>query len=638
MGRYDVVGVLAKRRSLVGSMILIGTARNAPSPPDSSPRLGLSFSPLPATEATTTFQRPVAIKRIAPALARDAALVGSFLENARVVAGIRHDNIAQVHEVGHIGDEVFLVMDYLLGETAATLMRQLHSRGETLDFRLGAHIIAEASAGLEAAHSQGILHEQLTPHDLFIGYDGSVRVLDVGIAAARRRIAGELGGAGLELEYASPERCKKETLDRRSDVFSLGTMLWELTTGISPFERAKERDTIRAICEEPIVPPGSVLPGLPRQVSQITMQALARDKGKRYQTADALREALRGFVQKLDAGDPTEDLSQIMKRLFEARVGDKREMLRRIEAGKPITGLDIGEADEMGAAKEGTAKPITAKIPLARPRTSPMPIRIDGDGPPSSINSPARSNPPKSLDDDEPSVIITGVAGPQLPVTSVTPPARRMASSHPASKADPSTPGSSGHHRTPAAVVGDADATAAVVRSPAPRSSRFFLVITSAIALLLLGGVAFGLRNRDRSSADTVSAPTTPTSSPPLAVSMPTGAVVIAPSTVVSTATIPVPPASASTTAADDETVLHIDTVPSRATILIDGAKKGLSPLDLRLPKSGEAVMVEIRQKGYLPLKERVVPDVNQRLKLTLVAVKGPVTAPTGSAPYHKFE
>ena len=266
-----------------------------------------------------------------------------------------------------------------------------------------------------------------------MGYDGSVRVLDIGIAAARSWLAGESGDVGLGVEYSSPERCKKEPLDRRTDVFSLGTMLWELNTGISPFERAKKADTIRSICEEQILAPHLVVPGLPEAISTITMKALERDKDERYASALALRQALIGLRRSGGAGgSPALDLGRLMKRLFEKRVADKAEMLHRIDAGKSIAGLDVRDAEEAAEPVAPPAKPVPPAPPSAPAKAKPVP-----PAPPSAPEKtssasisviPRKSNPPQLVELDGPSVIIAPPppeSGRALPVAAAAPMAAR---------------------------------------------------------------------------------------------------------------------------------------------------------------------------------------------------------------------
>lgn len=636
LGRYDVVGVLATRRSPGRSTVVIAKARNAAASPAAralGSSLALSYSPLAPNEGTTTFQKPVAIKIIAPELARDPHRLEPFLSTARAVIEVKHPSIAQLYEVGQDGTGVFLVMDYLAGETAATLMRQLHSRGETLDYKLAAHIIAEAAAGLEAAHAAGILHEHLTPHDLFIGYDGSIHVLDMGIAAARSWLAGEAGDVGLGVEYSSPERCRKEPLDRRTDVFSLGTMLWELNTGISPFERAKRTDMVRAICEENILPPHNVVPGLPESISAITMKALARDKDERYPTAMALRQALIGLRRGGAGTSPAGDLGRLMKRLFEKRVAAKLELLHRVDAGKSIEGLDVRDPDE--APEPAAPKAIAPKVPAVanvQPAVPPAPPSAP-KGPPSmppektspSISvAPPRSNPPQLIELDSPSVIIA-----PSPESS-----RELAA-----LVAPAVVGPSAYPR-----MGAVDTAAMPGAPPIPglssTKSLAAVLILGVGVLLVLGAAALAIGFGKRtgtvapSPSATAAIPVAATTTAALADPAPP------PPSSAPAAVEPAPTARATVQAPVEEVLLHIETVPSHAPIFVAGNKMGMSPLDIRMPKRTDSFTLEIRHAGYQTLRERVVPDVNQKLKLTLVAAAGaaPPAAPPASAPYHKFQ
>jgi len=606
-----------------GSTIVIAKAGKAAAPEAAlGSNLALSYSPLAPNEGTTTFQKPVAIKILAPALAREPQRLEPFLSTARAAIEVKHSSVAQLYEVGQDGSDVFLVMDYVAGETAASLMRQLHSVGETLDYKLAAHIIAEAAGGLEAAHAAGILHEQLTPHDLFVGYDGSVRVLDIGVAAARSWLAGESGEVGPGIEYSSPERCKKEPLDRRTDIFSLGTMLWELTTGISPFERAKKADMVRAICEENILPPHCVVPGLPEVVSVVTMKALERETDERYPTALALRQALIGLRRGGAGTSPGLELGKLMKRLFEKRVADKAQMLHRIDAGKSIEGLDVCDGSGDGAEPNSQAAP----VPPAAPSKPSAPVKPSAPAksstPPGKTSSasisvaPPKSNPPPLVELDSPSVIIA------------PPPAAAPFTAHD-TEAMPFAP------VTPLAVAG----------VPAKKGSFAMLLAGGALLLVLAAGaLAFGFRKGDTSdktrpaatiptlavtAGTTGTAGTTSTSSTPSAPD-PSG-----PPTTASAEPATAPTAEAPL---EEEVLLHIDTVPSHAPIFVAGNKMGVSPLDMHVPKRTSSFTLEIRHPGYQTLRERVVPDVNQRLKLTLVAAGGAAPPTAASAPYHKFQ
>jgi serine/threonine-protein kinase len=483
----------------------------------------------------------------------------------------------------------------------------------------------------------GLVHSRLTPHDILIGYDGTVHVLDIGIADARVKLAdGRV--SGVELEYAAPEVCRNETVDPRADVFSLGVILWELLSGLSPFERARDEDVVRAICDESVVPPKNIVPGLPTELSVITLQALHRDRGSRFQSARAMAGALDSMVKKYIVGKPSDHLAKLMKKLFAHREHDKREMVKRVMVGAPIAGLDYKAADRSTAPARGVAEPALASAPPA-----PLPPLEERDVPTNVLTmTPAKSRPPPPMADDQPSVVIK--AGPEsapfvgtmvgtLPSTQL-----RLGGTDTAPIAFPRTRPRMDEADAAPAVLDDA-----MARRPAKRSGGGAMIaIIGTIIAVTIALVVFLGRNGEAlmakappvPAASSVAARESPPVPPPAPVPAPEPAPVPDPTPVTTNTTPP----------ADSETTLHIETIPAQAAIFIAGAKRGVSPADIRVAKGSAPIVVEIRHTGYSTLREQVVPDQNQRLKLTLLA-KGSKAAPpapapstTGTNPYKKFE
>ncbi len=330
VGRYEVIGRIAR-----GGMAEIV--------------LGRLLGP-------SGFERAVVIKRILPHLAEESAFVDMFLDEARIAARIRHANVVQVHELGQQDDELFIVMEYLEGESVLSLLRRLSTRRETLPPRCIAYVCAAAAAGLHAAHeltdddglSEGVVHRDISPQNIFVTYDGGVKVLDFGIAKAAGRItkteAGELKG---KFAYMSPEQVRGRSLDRRSDVFALGVVLYEMLTGKRLFKRPSQVATIEAVRQGPIPSPLEVAPDCPPALASICMKALRRSRKERYGSAAELRRELLAFAT---AGDHTllaeEELGAIMVRYFADRIEEKRDMLRRCRAGSSLTHVPAGETDE----------------------------------------------------------------------------------------------------------------------------------------------------------------------------------------------------------------------------------------------------------------------------------------------------
>jgi serine/threonine-protein kinase len=296
----------------------------------------------------------VVLKRILEHLATRDDFRNMFLDEARIVSRIHHDNVVRVNELGEDDGQLYLVMEYLRGESAAGLMRRLVREGETLPLALAAHIVAEAAAGLHAAHELvdeageplGLVHRDASPQNLFITYDGAVRVLDFGIARAAGRFteteAGQIKG---KFAYMSPEQCRGKGLDRRSDVFTLGAVLYELTTARRLFIRDSDMATMRAVCRDPITPPDELVDGYPPSLAAICMRALERARASRQATAEELAGELRSVTRSLSERDPREELAALMRRVFADRVAAKEEMLRRLRAGDDRPDVTEGEVD-----------------------------------------------------------------------------------------------------------------------------------------------------------------------------------------------------------------------------------------------------------------------------------------------------
>jgi eukaryotic-like serine/threonine-protein kinase len=301
------------------------------------------------------FERVVVLKRILPHLAQQTSFVQMFLDEARIIARIHHPNVVNVHELGSANGELFMVMEYLAGESTSSLLRRLVSRNEPLPPRIAAFIVAEACAGLHAAHELrdenqtplNVVHRDVSPQNVFITYDGAVKVIDFGIAKAADRIARtEAGDVKGKLDYMAPEQCKNEPLDRRTDIFALGIVLYELLARRRLFRRSSPAATVKAVMRDFVVPPSRVNPDCPPSLDAICMRALDRDRDKRYPTALDMRRELMAAVGKL-GGDrlPEEELAGLMRRALEDRRQLKDVMLARIREGSNPTEMPSPEAE-----------------------------------------------------------------------------------------------------------------------------------------------------------------------------------------------------------------------------------------------------------------------------------------------------
>jgi serine/threonine protein kinase len=330
LGRYEVAGYLAS-----GGMAEV--------------LLGRVHGP-------SGFERIVVLKRILPHLARQASFLDMFLDEARIIARIHHPNVVHVHELGTADGELFMVMEYLDGESASSLLRRLRNQDRTLPPRLAAFVAAEACAGLHAAHeltsddgaALHVVHRDVSPQNVFITFDGAVKVIDFGVAKASNAVAQtEVGQLKGKLQYMSPEQCTSAPIDRRTDVFAMGVVLYELLTGSRLFKRASPAATIRAIVHDPIVPPSRVEAGCPASLEQVCMKALQRSREKRYASALDMRRDLVAALGAFPSDRlPEEDLAALMQDVLSDRRALKSDMIQRIREGSRPTDLPPPEVDD----------------------------------------------------------------------------------------------------------------------------------------------------------------------------------------------------------------------------------------------------------------------------------------------------
>src|SRR5262245_57399705 len=312
------------------------------------------------------FQKWVAIKRIHPHLVEDDQFVDMFLDEARIAAGINHANVAQVFDLGKDDNTYWIAMEYLHGEPLREVMRRAEERHQRIGPELAARICADAAEGLHAAHELrakngqplGLVHRDVTPHNLFLTYEGYTKVVDFGIAKVADRLsstrAGTLKG---KLAYMSPEQVRGAEVDRTTDIFALGVVLWELTTTQRLFRMDTDLDTLEKV-QACIVPaPSSLVVNYPMELESVIMKALAKRKQDRFQTAREFSRALQNFLMRAGSFVGPEEVAAFVRSVFSDRI-QKREAhlawaaevtstinIDSLQAGKPVLSNPMDEAE-----------------------------------------------------------------------------------------------------------------------------------------------------------------------------------------------------------------------------------------------------------------------------------------------------
>jgi serine/threonine-protein kinase len=272
--------------------------------------------------------RPYALKRMLRHLADDAELVTMFLDEARVWAQLDHPSIAPVRELGREDGIYYIAYDYLPGKDLKALQGRLRAAGARLPVPIAAWIAARAADALDHAHRRrgahgqalGIVHNDVSPANVLLGFDGSVRLIDFGIAQAALRDRAPSPTLRGRFSYLSPEAVRGQPVDRRADLFSLGVVLHELLTGEKLFSTRSELATLAEVRRAEVPPPSALRPEVPPALDAVVLRALAREPEERWRWASELRDALRPFAAR--DGGPA--VARILASAFPDELRDER--------------------------------------------------------------------------------------------------------------------------------------------------------------------------------------------------------------------------------------------------------------------------------------------------------------------------
>ncbi|MFH1810491.1 MAG: serine/threonine-protein kinase [Pseudomonadota bacterium] len=336
---------------------------------------GMGAVVLGRKEGARGFEKQAAIKVLLPQFLDSPEVQELFFSEARLAARLTHPNVCQVFDFGEDQGLYYLVMEYLVGDSLTHLVVEQMRRGEHMPLSLAARILTEAARGLHHAHTlcdeQGqplhVVHRDVSPQNLMITVDGAVKVLDFGIAKSRdRATATQQGILRGKPAYMSPEQARGEPLDARSDIFSLGTVLFELCTHHNPFVRDGVYATIQAIAGERARDPRSLRPELPEAAARIINCALSPDREERFASADVLARALEQLIAHLGHPAGAVDLAAHLQLLFP---GPRRspEQIATVAGRAPDQStLAAGAYDEQQPTLASDADVRPARGPLAR--------------------------------------------------------------------------------------------------------------------------------------------------------------------------------------------------------------------------------------------------------------------------------
>jgi serine/threonine-protein kinase len=335
-----------------------------------------------AREPSEMGDRLVALKAMLPELARQPDFRTMFLEEGQIVRSIEHPHVVRVYEVGEDRGILFMAMEWVRGDSLRTIIREAKRR-RPIPSEMAVRIIADTAAGLHAAHElrgwdgelRNLVHCDVSPHNILVGTDGAARLVDFGVANGTahgdpegdEKVKGKFG-------YMSPEQANAERIDRRSDVFALGIVLFELTTGERLFRGETQAHTLQLVTNARVPNPRQVIPDYPEGLVPIVQKALARDRQQRFQTAEEMQIALEQYLVGERMAISHASVGKLVRKVLLPRLEQQDEALRRALVATDGM-VRAGLVPEVGSYESHSRTSRPSDSPLSNPFGSQGPFQ-----------------------------------------------------------------------------------------------------------------------------------------------------------------------------------------------------------------------------------------------------------------------
>jgi serine/threonine protein kinase len=286
-----------------------------------------------------------AIKRILPSLAEDESFIRMFVQEARIAGQLVHPNIARIYELGRFEGTHFIAMEYVWGKDLVQIRNRCAKLKQAIPMAMTIAMMCMALDGLDYAHKKrdgfsralDVVHRDCSPHNILLSYDGEMKIIDFGIAKARSSVVKTVGVLKGKFAYMSPEQTMGKPIDRRSDIFSMGIVLYELITGERLFVGDSDFAVLERVRTVDYRPAREIVPTLPEALEQVINRALQADRDKRYQWCGEMRDDLR----KLGPAH-RDELAGWLRELFSEDIANEREDLGlKIRPVRPSTPIPI---------------------------------------------------------------------------------------------------------------------------------------------------------------------------------------------------------------------------------------------------------------------------------------------------------
>jgi len=322
------------------------------------------------------FEKFIAIKQILPHLAHEEELITSFIDEAKLAALLNHQNVVQIYDFGSMENSYFITMEFLHGKDLRSVNAKAKEKGTPVSLENALYLISKVCAGLDYAHKlkdfQGkslhIIHRDISPQNIFLTYEGDVKIVDFGIAkAASQSTITQVGMIKGKVAYMSPEQAAGKVIDHRSDIFATGILLYELIAGGRMFKGDDTLQILSKVREAEFTPLGTLKGGLPEKLYEIASKALAKDPEDRYQSCADMQADIEECIFRLNLRPSGRSLAEYLKLLFAEEIAVEGKRM----ADAAGAGAASDRAREAEASLRSTDKPLVPEPPAPKAEQAP---------------------------------------------------------------------------------------------------------------------------------------------------------------------------------------------------------------------------------------------------------------------------
>ncbi|MEO8504273.1 MAG: TonB family protein [Acidobacteriota bacterium] len=330
------------------------------------------------------FQKTVAIKRILPSLTDSPDFVTMFIDEAKLAAQLQHNNIIHIYDLGKLGEDFYIAMEYIEGKDLRTILNTARSRQMALPQELALLVASRLASALDYAHRKrdfdnrelGLVHRDVSPQNVLISYEGDIKLCDFGIVkAVSKSSKTQMGALKGKLQYMSPEQAWGKPVDARSDIFSLGSLLFEMLTGRRLFAGDSEISVLESVRDCRVERPQAIDPAIPGEIDALVMKALEREPENRFPSAGAMQKEIERVLQSQRRSPSPADLAGYMHRLFSGEARAQEAGAGAAASGAAASWTGVGSLPSP-AALSSTGSQVK---PIAAPAGATGVQRLEGE-------------------------------------------------------------------------------------------------------------------------------------------------------------------------------------------------------------------------------------------------------------------